>query len=83
MKQGKEELCMLLKASGASFEKHLQHLNPKKRVLISTTQERGELRCRSLVRKHGSCRALVGRHDEANIKGDKPVTYIHTLFKVS
>ena len=38
----------------ASFEKYLQYLNPKKRVLISTTQERGELRSHSLVRQHGS-----------------------------
>ena len=59
----------------ASFEKYLQYLNPKKRVLISTTQERGELRSHSLVRQHGSWRALVGRHIEANIKGGKPVTY--------
>ena len=64
----------------ASFEKYLQHLNPKKRVLISTTQERGELRCHSLERQHSSWRALVGRHDEANIKGGKPVMYLYKPF---
>ena len=67
----------------ASFEKYLQYLNPKKRVFISTTHERGELRSHSLVRQHGSWRALVGRHIEANIKGGKPVTYSYKPFHPS
>ena len=32
---------------------------------------------------HGSWRALVGRHDEANIKGGKPVTYLYKPFHPS
>ena len=66
----------------ASFEQYLQHLNPKL-FFISTTQERGQLRCRSLVRQHGSWRALVGQHDEANIKGCKPVMYLYKSFHPS
>ena len=39
---------------------------PEKRVLISTAEERGELRFRSLLWQHGRWRTLVRRHDEAN-----------------
>ena len=66
----------------ASLRKYLQHLNPK-RVLISTTEEKGELKFRHLARQHGSWRALAGRHDEANIKGGKPVTYLYKPFHPS
>ena len=47
------------------------------------TRERGELRCRSLVQQHGSWQALVGRHDEANLRGGKSVTYLYTPFHLS
>ena len=68
----------------ASFEKCLQHLHPKNEFLFQRPKkEAGEIRCHSLVGQNGSWRALVGRHDEANIKGGKPVTYLYKPFHPS
>ena len=46
------------------FREIFAAFKPEKRVLLSPTHKRVELRCRSLARQHGSLRALVGRHDE-------------------